>query len=339
MSMFLVRTVSEQEYKKLISAAEVSVPIEQTPLWARYQATIQDRKPWRFLAVYNKTRPIAVLSLIRYSTHGYHFLRAAHGPVYLDQNKQASASTESNLADALLAYTRSEASDAVFIRMASRCDLRQSRPVLSSIPYDQTVVIDTTGSSDDILSRMKRRGRRDVRKSLRECPAVCADETEQASRDFSDYYAVLEDTGQRDGFEPAPMSDYSTMISALGPNHCRVFAARLDGKVIAWSLVTINGNRAVRYYAAMMSQTRKMHVTDRLLFEECCLLSRRGITRYDLMGIGSDFSPSLKGLNEFKTKFTTETTAVSPERDFPIHKIAFSILSGLQKLRGRRGKD
>ena len=54
-------------------------------------------------------------------------------------------------------------------------------PVLSTVPYDQTVVIDVTGGDDAILSRMKRRGRRDVRKSLRECPADIADETKQRS--------------------------------------------------------------------------------------------------------------------------------------------------------------
>ena len=54
-----------------------------------------------------------------------------------------------------------------------------------------TVVIDVTGGDEEILSRMKPRGRRDVRKALREAPVTCADETEQATADFSEYYAIM----------------------------------------------------------------------------------------------------------------------------------------------------
>mgnify|MGYP000402845808 CR=1 FL=1 len=63
-----------------------------------------------------------------------------------------------------------------------------SFPVLSTVPYNETVYVDITGGDEAILTRMKKRGRRDVRKALRESPAVCADETAQAMADFSEYY-------------------------------------------------------------------------------------------------------------------------------------------------------
>ncbi|PLS23838.1 GNAT family N-acetyltransferase, partial [Bifidobacterium imperatoris] len=108
--------------------------------------------------------------------------------------------------------------------------------------------------------------------------------------------------------------------------HCRVFAARIDGRVVAWSIVTVNDTCAVRYYAAMRDSAMRLHVTDRLLYAECCMLGGQGVTDYDLMGIGSDFAPSLKGLNEFKTKFTEETTPVAPARDVPVRKSMYRAL-------------
>ena len=204
---------------------------------------------------------------------------------------------------------------------------------VSTVPYDQTVVIDITGGDDEILARMKRRGRRDVRKSLRECPAEVADETDKALTDFSEYYDVMVETGQRDGFTPAPMSDYSDMIGALGADHCRVFAARIEDRVVAWSIVTVNGTHAVRYYAGMRNEVMRLHVTDKLLYSECCILGSQGITEYDLMGIGSDFAPSLKGLNEFKCKFTEEITPVAPARDVPIKKVFYKTLQTVQGVR------
>ena len=104
---------------------------------------------------------------------------------------------------------------------------------------------------------------------------------------------------------------------ALGADHCRVFAARIEDRVVAWSIVTVNGTHAVRYYAGMRNEVMRLHVTDKLLYSECCILGSQGITEYDLMGIGSDFAPSLKGLNEFKCKFTEEITSVAPPATYP----------------------
>lgn len=118
------------------------------------------------------------------------------------------------------------------------------------------------------------------------------------------------------------------MIGALGAEHCRVFASRIDGQVVAWSIVTVEGSYAVRYYAAM-----RIHVTDRLLYAECCMLGSQGITDYDLMGIGSDFAPSLKGLNAFKTKFTETITPVTPARDVPLKKVFYMTLQAVQGVR------
>lgn len=61
-----------------------------------------------------------------------------------------------------------------------------------------------------------------------------------------------------------PIEDYLDMIGALSAEHCRVFAARIDGQVVAWSIVTVEGSYAVRYYAAMRDAAMRIHVTDRL---------------------------------------------------------------------------
>ncbi|MCH9274762.1 GNAT family N-acetyltransferase [Bifidobacterium amazonense] len=313
------------------TAAElgVNLPIEQTAVWAAYQADIDGRTPWGAYLVKRDGETVAFISLIDFETHGYHYLRSVHGPTWVAKPSEAE---ERETVDALAKAVHAKDGKVAFLRI----DLWYAAgtvPVLSTVPYDQTVVIDVTGGDDAILTRMKRRGRRDVRKALRECPAECADETAQAMADFSEYYDVMVETGKRDGFVPAPMSDYSDMIGALGADHCRVFAARIDGRVVAWSIVTVNGTHAVRYYAGMRSEVMRLHVTDKLLYQECCILGSQGITAYDLMGIGSDFAPSLMGLNEFKTKFTEEVTPVAPGRDVPIKKAFYATLSAVQKVR------
>ena len=313
----------------------LTLPIEQTAEWVQYQAGIDGRSPWRedeggcFL-IQRDGETIAFITFIDFETHKYHYLRSAHGPVWVHQPTRQE---ESEVIDALSDFVKKADKHIVFLRMCLWNDLEQSTKTLSIVPYDQTVVIDVTGGDDAILTRMKSRGRRDVRKALRECLAICGDETNKAIRSFADYYNVMVETGNRDGFTPAPLSDYEDMIRALAPDHVRVFAARVDGVVSAWSIVTINDDHAVRYYAAMRSNAMRMHITDKLLYAECCELGRHGITAYDLMGIGDDFAPSLKGLNEFKTKFTPEITHVAPDRDVPLHKVFYTTLAAAKKLK------
>lgn len=63
------------------------------------------------------------------------------------------------------------------------------------------------------------------------------------------------------------------------------------------------------------------------------MLGEAGYEKLDLMGIGNDFAPSLKSLNEFKTKFTKETTQLAAGRDVPVKKTFYSMLRLLQSLR------
>lgn len=48
---------------------------------------------------------------------------------------------------------------------------------------------------------------------------------------------------------------------------------------MTWSIVTVEGSYAVRYYAAMCDAAMRIHVTDRLLYAECCMLGSQGYHR------------------------------------------------------------
>lgn len=309
----------------------VILPIEQTESWRKYQDTVPGRSAWKNLIIEDDGKPAGSVSFIKHSTHGYYFLRSAHGPVWFDSPDQT---TEKSRIQALAKYVKENDKSIVFLRSAVSFDSNISCRVLSTVPYDTTVVIDLTGGDEQIISRMKKRGRRDVRKALRDCPAVITDDTKQViGGSFDEYYEIMTETGNRDGFVPAPKSDYKNMIECLGYEHCRVFGARINGKLCAWSIITINKTHAVRYYAAMRTEAMRSYITDRLTFAECSELSKLGVQSFDLMGIGSDFAPSLNGLNTFKTKFSQETRSVVPERDIPIKKMFYSTLKTMKKIK------
>ena len=332
--MIQVNKITPAQMESKAAELGLALPIEQTSVWATYQATIPGRAPWGCVEVVLDGSVIALASFYDYETHGYHYLRSTHGPVWVEA---PSAELEAESVEALRGFFRTQEKKAVFARMAVASETAGCEPVLSTCPYNQTLVIDVTGTEDDILARMKPRGRRDVRKALRESPAVCADETGLALKSFEEHYDVMRETGERDGFTPAPCSDYEDMIRILGPEHCRVYAGRIDGRVVTWSIVTINGTHAVRYYGASRSETMRQHVTDKLVLFECNdLRDNKGVLDYDMMGIGNDFAPSLMGLNEFKTKFAKNGIVdVAPDRDLPLKKGFYKALCTVKKLRNR----
>ena len=324
------RQIDITQLEEKAQALGMDLPIEQTHEWASYQETINGRTPWGCVELTDDGgQTLALVSFIDFETHGYHYLRSEHGPVWVGE---PDPQTEEEGLKAIVEYVRKADRKVVFLRLCVKAELDITRPTLSTIPYNQTVIMDTTGDDEEILSKLKKRGRRDVRKALRESPASYADETEQAYESFAEYYDVMIETAERDGFTPAPQSDYENMIHLLGKDHCRVFAGRVDGKVVTWTIATISGKHAVRYYGASRSDVpNRNFVTDGLIYFEACTLSKQGIETYDMMGIGNDFSPKLKTLNTFKTKFSNEVTDVAPDRDVPIRGTFYSALVTARK--------
>ena len=94
--------------------------------------------------------------------------------------------------------------------------------------------------------------------------------------------------------------------------------------------------RCFTHFYVQNEVSRELLATDRLFYFECCELARLGCTSYDLMGIGSDFSPSLLGLNTFKTKFAKDgERPVAPDRDLPVRRAFYRTLVGVRDVRDR----
>ena len=177
-----VREVTSEEYEMLLAEIGPNPPIEQTPLWQKLDQQAEGREFWGYVAIEDDDgQPKAACAFMDYETHGYHYLRSAHGPMWLEQ---PDAAREQELLQGLATAIHKRDGKVVFARIAVKNDVACTSPTLSTVPYDQTVIIDLNGGAEDILSRMKTRGRRDVRKALRESPVTCADETERAAQSF-----------------------------------------------------------------------------------------------------------------------------------------------------------
>ena len=61
----------------------IELPIEQTPEWASYEETVPGRTFWGCAAIQGDGgETLGVVAFTDYETHGYHYLRSHHGPVW-----------------------------------------------------------------------------------------------------------------------------------------------------------------------------------------------------------------------------------------------------------------
>ena len=87
--MIEARDITIDELEATAAELGISLPIEQTSAWSRYQATIDGRTPWGCVALEEHdadgaAHTVALASLFDYETHGYHYLRTNHAPVWVE---------------------------------------------------------------------------------------------------------------------------------------------------------------------------------------------------------------------------------------------------------------
>lgn len=323
-----LREVDWETFRAIAAKAGTTLPIEQTAVWDSFDITAQGREPWGRVVLRDaRGQDRALVSMARMSVRGFRYLWARHGPVWL--GPEPTAREEQELRTLLVRGVRRRDPRVVFVRMHAAHPGEDCHELLQTMTYDRTVIIDLDRDDDEaLLASFKPRGRRDVRKALRNEELTLHEETAQAEDVFGELYEILTETGQRDGFRAAPRETYQTMLHALGPGHARLFVARRQGQeALAWSLVTVYGDGALRYYAGSSAAGRRLRATDALLYREACLLRAEGVRRYDLMGVDSPRVPELAGVREFKSKFTTQGPVDVPGAwDVPVRPLVHKAL-------------
>lgn len=302
-----MRRVDWETFRQIASEAGTTLPIEQTAVWDTFDAAVEDRDPWGRL-VYDDAAggPRALLSFSKMQVRGFTYLWSKHGPVWL--GGRPTAEEEADLRRLLVAGLRFHAPRVVFVRLHADHPGEDLHELLQTMTYDRTVILDLDRPDDEaILASFKSRGRRDVRKALRNDRLTFHDESARAEEVFDELYDILIETGERDGFRAAPKDIYLTMLRCLGPEHARLYVVRKEGgQALVWSLVTVWQDGGLRYYAGSSHEGRRMRAADALVYKEACWLRAEGVRSYDLMGVDSERVPELAGVREFKNKFVSD---------------------------------
>ena len=79
-----LQEVTFSEFEAHAASMGVDLPIEQTAAWSALEETIPGRSQWgSFELVSDGGSTVAFIAFTDYLTHGYHYLRAHHAPVWV----------------------------------------------------------------------------------------------------------------------------------------------------------------------------------------------------------------------------------------------------------------
>jgi len=183
-----------------------------------------------------------------------------------------------------------------------------------AIQPPRTIVVDLTGSEEDILARMKQKTRYNIRLSSKKGVAV------RPSENIEVFYQLMETTGQRDEFGIHSLEYYQKAYELFkSAAKCEMFMAEYDGEQIAGVMVFASDSRSWYLYGASSSLYRERMPTYLLQWEAMKWARSKGCVQYDLYGVPDhdaeyleanfrDRSAGLWGIYRFKRGFGGQIT-------------------------------
>ncbi|RLT39385.1 MAG: peptidoglycan bridge formation glycyltransferase FemA/FemB family protein [Chloroflexi bacterium] len=166
------------------------------------------------------------------------------------------------------------------------------RPSPQTVQPRSTITLDISGSEDEILNRMKSKWRYNIRLAERKEVTVRAGET----TDLRHFQALMETTGQRDGFSVHSFDYYRTAHELLVPRHAVYLYAVYGGQVLASIVVLHCGEMAWYVWGASSDAERNRMPNHALQWAAIRWARQRGAIRYDLWGIPDAIGQVAQGM-------------------------------------------
>lgn len=145
----------------------------------------------------------------------------------------------------------------------------------------RTVVIDISGTEDEIMARMNQGTRRKIRQSDKNGVKI-HEATRDEVKKFTDMMQV---TGSRNAFGVHEASYYTLAYDLLVPDHAALLIAEHEGDTLAGIMVFAVGKWAWYLYGASSSVKRNLMGAYGVQWAAIQWAKARGCTHYDMWGV------------------------------------------------------
>jgi lipid II:glycine glycyltransferase (peptidoglycan interpeptide bridge formation enzyme) len=149
-----------------------------------------------------------------------------------------------------------------------------------AIQPQRTILVDLSGSEEDILGRMKQKTRYNIRLAQKKGVRVVA------SEDSDLFYRLMQITGDRDRFGIHSQAYYRRALDLFKyQESCQLLVAEFEGEPLAALMVFARDKRSWYFYGASASRNRELMPTYLLQWEAMRWARGRGCNQYDLWGV------------------------------------------------------
>ena len=201
---------------------------------------------------------------------------------------------------------------------------------------EHTVMIDLGLSEEELLSKMRRQTRYEVRRADKLGITVERDNSEEM---FQEFHRVQLLTAKRQGFVPPSLDVLLAEREAFG-DKAWIYVARMpdDKAPIAYGLIIHDGREGDYYEAASTDLNHKMPGAYALLWRAMRDLKSEGCERFNLWGIAPKNQPEHRyaGVTTFKTGFGGEIVEYVPAHDMIISRVGYWKDLVVEKARKKR---
>ncbi len=201
-------------------------------------------------------------------------------------------------------------------------------------------IVRITGTEDEILARMKPKGRYNI-KIAQKHGVVVEKVDSSTSLGVNDFYKIFRETAERDGFQIRPKNYFVNLMKILKPaGMAEMLIAKYNGKPVAAGIFTFYGETASYLYGASLSSDREVMAPYLMHWEVIKLAKEKGCIYYDLLAI-SPFGLKIDkklvakyaGITRFKEQFGGVSYQIFGCYDLVFNKFWYTLFMIVEKIR------
>ena len=176
----------------------------------------------------------------------------------------------------------------------------------SQVAPGATIIVDLDVDADELLARMRRKTRYNVRTGTRKGITVRTG----SESDIDTYHQMVIATGERQGFTPFPLEYFQEMWRALHPGgHLRLSIAELEGEPIAAQIAVPFGSTVINKLSVWSGREGKRRPNEAIQWATTRWALEEGYAHYDLEGIDVKAARLLLAGEELPDSFDQTVTS------------------------------
>jgi lipid II:glycine glycyltransferase (peptidoglycan interpeptide bridge formation enzyme) len=287
-------------------------PFTQARLYGEWQENL-GRTTFRFVGEKNG-KAVAYIQLTEYPLiKDRKYLYAPYGPVVSEFSNEILEAVK----EKMMAVARER--NAVFIRLDFTPAARDQNKIAQldkhfkrapSYTYHSAYfqpraewVLNLHKTEEDIYKEIHEKNRYSIRLAGRK-GVTTEIITSDFARYFPDFYKLMKETSDRNGFSLHEKEYYENIFNTLKPEYAYLVLAKFEGAILTVDLIIYHGKVANYVFAGSSDEHRNLGITHIAQWEAIKHAKKIGCTEYNFGGVSlGNLYKGWEGLTRFKTRF------------------------------------